>query len=163
MQFPKCVLKAVLAVPTLIVLAGSGMNHSGATQALNSHLSELQQAPLYAVQREIATVWEKRDPVTFESDLKALEAKAALIEADISAHPVGNHPLMLVPVLSAYVESTPTVAFGAYEMFVNKQQSFGNIAATLFFAIALIPNLLLLLSITAFIKVTFTPTKQSMV
>jgi hypothetical protein len=163
MRLSKTLLQSVCAAPVAVVLLGSLMNHTGVSGRIQAQLIAEQKAPLVAVQAKIQDLWNNPHSSTFHADLYRLEAQESKIQADISTNPTGNHPAMWVPNVAGVVELTPVSTSGAFDLLVNNDTSFSNIAATFLFAMAVVPNLLLFLSIAAFLGVTFTPTKQSMV
>jgi hypothetical protein len=163
MGLSKTFLQSVCAAPVAVFLLGSWMNHTGVSGQIQAQLVAQQQAPLVVVQAQIQDLWNNPESVKFQADLDQLEAQESAIQADISANPTGNHPALWVSNVSGVVELTPVSTIGAFNLFVHKDSSFGNIAATLLFVLALVPNLILIFSIAAFLGVTLAPTKQSMI
>jgi hypothetical protein len=131
-----------LSLPVSLLVA-SLANHTGVTQSIKMNLIEEQQAPLVAVQQEIANVSNST------IQLQQLEAIESAIKSDIQANSIDQHPLMLLATASAYVELTPEIVTGALKsMMFGSTDGFDLLAPVL-----LIFNILINAVLIAFILI----------
>ncbi|MGL4758357.1 MAG: hypothetical protein ACRCXZ_03410 [Patescibacteria group bacterium] len=144
-------LRAVFAVPALILALGYVSNHTGLSQKIQadeiaSHPSRVatQIAVLEGVQTATANT------IGYGSEYNQLEHLIAVLQVEkTNTNPEVYHPAVIAGQAAAYVEMSPIVFQGAYNLIAKGETNLGNIFCVALAFNALVCDAILLVSIGA--------------